>query len=313
MKAAQINSYGEPEVIQVSDNTPKPTLKSGQVLVENYAASINAIDWKFRAGYLLKMAPVPLPATLGGDFAGIVTEVGEDISDFKVGNQVYGQAIILNGGSGSIAEYVAANMANTSLKPKTASFEEASALPLAGVSAVQALEEHIKLQKDQKILIHGGAGGIGHIAIQLAKSVGAYVATTVKAEDMEFVKSLGADEAIDYTSQKFEELLKEYDAVFDTVGGETTDKSFQVLKKGGILVSMLGEPKQELSQKYEVTAIGQGTQTDTTRLTRLTELVDAGKIKVHIDKIFPLKQVQEAFTYQEKIHPKGKVVLQIKA
>lgn len=313
MKAAQINSYGEPEVIQISDNTPKPTLKSGQILIENYAASINPIDWKFRAGFLQKMAPVPLPATLGGDFAGKVSEVGEDISDFKVGDQVYGQAIILNGGSGSIAEYVAANGANTSLKPKTASFEEASALPLAGVSAVQALEEHIKLQKGQKIIIHGGAGGIGHIAIQLAKSVGAYVATTVKAEDMEFVKSLGADETIDYTSQKFEELLKEYDAVFDTVGGETTDKSFQVLKKGGILVSMLGEPKQELSQKYEVTALGQGTQTDTVRLTRLAELVDKGQIKVHIDKIFPLKQVQEAFTYQEKIHPKGKVVLRIKA
>ncbi len=312
MKAAQINSYGGPDVIQINENTPKPTLKSGQILVENYAASINAIDWKFRAGYLQKMAPVPLPVTLGGDFAGIVTEVNEGVSDFKVGDEVYGQAIVLNGGSGSMAQYVVANGANTALKPKTANFEEASALPLVGVSALQALEEHINLTKGQKILIHGAAGGIGHIAIQFAKSLGAYVATTVKAKDFGFVKGLGADEAIDYTSNKFEELLKDYDSVFDTVGGETTDKSFQVLKKGGIIVSMLGQPNEELAEKYGVTAIGQGTKTDTAHLNHLSKLVDSGRIKVHIDKVFPFEQVKEAFTYQEKVHPRGKVVIKVR-
>jgi len=312
MKSIQINKYGNNQVLEVNENTPQPTLKQGQILVDNYAASINAIDWKFRAGYLEKMAPVPLPATLGGDFAGKVSQLGEGVTEFTVGDEVYGQAIILNGGSGSMAEFVAANTANTALKPKLTSFEETSALPLAGVSALQALDEHIKLQKDQKILIHGGAGGIGHIAIQIAKSLGAYVATTVNAKDSEFVKSLGADEVIDYKTEKFEDVLKDFDAVFDTVGGETTNNSFKVLKKGGVIVSMLGQPNQELAKQYEVTAIGQGTQTDTTRLTSLAKLVDAGTIKVHVAKIFPVEQVREAFEYQEKNHPQGKVVIKIK-
>jgi NADPH:quinone reductase-like Zn-dependent oxidoreductase len=312
MKAAQFNSFGEADVIQINDNAPKPSLKVGQVLIEIHAASINAIDWKIRAGFLQKMAPIQFPFTLGGDFAGKVIEADKEVSDFKVGDEVYGQAIVLNGGSGTMAEYAVSNAANTARKPQSTNFEEAGALPLAGVSAIQALEDHIKLQSGQKILVHGGAGGIGHIAIQLAKSLGAYVATTVKAEDGEFVKELGADEVIDYTSQKFEEILKEYDAVFDNVGGETAEKSFQVLKKGGVFVSMLGQPNQELAKKHEVTAIGQGTKTDTDHLNRLTELVDNGKIKVHVDKIFPLEKVQEAFSYQEKNHPQGKVVVKIK-
>jgi len=311
MKAAQINSYGEPDVIQINENSPKPSLKQGQLLIEVYAASINAIDWKFRAGYLQKMAPVQLPVTLGGDFAGKVTEIGEGVSNFKIGEEVYGQAIILAGGSGSMAEFVAANSANTARKPQSASYEEASALPLVGVSAIQALENHIKLHSGQKILIHGGAGGIGHIAIQFAKSLGAYVATTVKIEDSDFVKNLGVDEVIDYKTQKFEAILKDYDSVFDTVGGETTDKSFQILKKGGIIVSMLGEPSKELTEKYGVTAIGEMTQTDTAHLDRLTELVESRKIKVHIDKVFPFEQIPEAFSYQEKNHPRGKVVIKI--
>ncbi len=310
MKAIQINKYGGNEVLEIID-APKPALKEGQILVENYAASINAIDWKFRTGYLQEMAPVPLPVTLGGDFAGKVVEIAEDITEFKVGDEVYGQAIILNGGSGSMAEFVVANCTNTALKPKSVNFEEASALPLVGVSALQALEENIKLQKNQKILIHGGAGGIGHIAIQLAKSIGAYVATTVQTKDVEFAKSLGADEVIDYKTQDFTDTLKDFDAVFDNAGGEASDKSFQVLKKGGVIVSMIGQPNQELAQKYGVTAIGMGTKTDTTHLNRLTELVDTGKLKVNIDKVFALSQAREAFVYQEEIHPQGKVVIKI--
>lgn len=311
MKVVQINKYGGNEVLEIKD-TPNPSLKEGQILIENYAASINAIDWKFRAGYLQEMAPVPLPVILGGDFAGKVTEVGKGVTEFKVGDEVYGQAIILNGGSGSMAEFVAANGTNTALKPKSVNFEEASALPLVGVSAVQGLEELIKLQKGQKIFISGGAGGIGHIAIQIAKSLGAYVATTVQTKDVEFAKSLDADEVIDYKLQNFEDILKDFDAVFDTVGGQTSDKSFSILKKGGIIVSMVGTPSKELAQKYGVTAEGEFTQTDTTRLNRLAELVDSGKIKVHVDKVFPLAQAQDAFKYQEEIHPQGKVVLKIK-
>lgn len=311
MKAVQIGAYGDISVLEINENTPKPSPKQGQVLVEVSAASINPVDWKFRAGYLQKMAPVVLPVTLGGDFSGKVLEVNEDVSEFKAGDEVYGSAIVLNGGSGSFAEILAANSANIALKPKLVTFEEAGALPLVGASAVQALEEHIKLQSGQKILIHGGAGGIGSTAIQLAKSIGAYVATTVSTNDIDFVKELGADEVIDYKTQKFEEVLKDFDAVFDTVGGEVTDKSFPVLKKGGVLVSMLGQPNQELAQKHGVIAIGQGTKTDTSHLTRLAELVDSGKIKIKIDKVFPIEQAQVAFKYQEEGRPRGKVVLKI--
>lgn len=311
MKAVQINSYGGIEVLEINENTPIPTPQKGQVLVENHAASINPVDWKIRAGYLKEMAPLPFPATLGGDFAGVITEVGEDVADFKVGDEVYGSAILLNGGSGSFAQVLVANTTNMAHKPKNIDFVEAAALPLVGSSALQALEEHIKLQKGQKILITGAAGGIGHVAIQLAKASGAYVATTVSGKDIAYVQSLGADRVIDYQTAAFEDVLKDFDAVFDTVGGQTSDKSFQVLKKGGVIVSMLGQPNAELAHKYDVTAIGQNTVTNTQHLNRLAELVDSGKIKVHIDKAFPLEEVKEAFKHLEEGHPQGKVVIKL--
>jgi NADPH:quinone reductase-like Zn-dependent oxidoreductase len=312
MKAVQINTYGGTEVIEVTNDAVKPTLKTGQVLVENRAASINPIDWKIRMGYLQKMAPVPVPITLGGDLAGTVVEVGTGVNDFKVGDEVYGQAIILNGGSGSMADFVAVNTANVSIKPKGISFEEAAALPLAGASALQAIDKHIQLEEGEKILIHGGAGGIGHLAIQIAKALGGYVATTVSAKDKAFVEGLGADEVIDYRTEKFEEKLKDFDAVYDTVGGETTEKSFLILKRGGTLVSMLGAPSQELADKYGVKVVGQGTVTNTDQLVRLAELVEKQKIKVNVDKIFSLDEAKAAFEYQENVHPRGKVVLRVK-
>jgi len=315
MKAVQINAYGGPEVLEVKD-IPTPIPKKGQILVEVHAAGLNPFDRTMRSGIYKAMIPLQFPSTPGGDFAGVVTELvppaGGGVSDFKVGDEVYGTAIILNGGSGAYAQFAAANSANCALKPKTASFEGAAGLPLVGVSAIQALEENIQLERGEKILIHGGAGGIGHVAIQLAKSIGAYVATTVSTDDKEFVKGLGADEMIDYKSQKFETMLKDFDAVFDTAGGETTNKSFQILKKGGVLVSMLGQPSEELAKKHGITALGQNTQNNAQHLKRLTELVDSGKIKIHVDKVFPLDQVKDAFTHLETGHPRGKVVLKIK-
>jgi len=312
MKAVQINTYGGNEVLEINENAAKPSITTGQVLVEVHAASLNPVDGAIRAGYLKEMVPLSFPATLGGDFSGVVTELGEAVSDFKVDDPVYGQAILLNGGSGSLAQFVAANTVNTARKPQNVNYVEAAALPLAGVSALQALEEHIKLEPGQKILIHGGAGGIGTIAIQLAKSLGGYVATTVRADHKNYVKELGADQVIDYQNEAFEEMLKEFDAVLDTVGGETTNKSFKVLKKGGILVSMLGQPDPELAEKYGVTAIGQSTNTNTQHLNRLAELIDGGKIKVQVDKVFPLEQAREAFKHLEEGHPRGKVAMKIK-
>lgn len=309
MKAVQIKKYGDSSVIEIGTNASEPSAKNGQVLVKVHAASINPFDVKIRSGIYQKSMPLELPYTPGGDFSGTVIKLGEGVTEFKVGDEVFGSALVLNGGSGAFAQMASSNVKNTAHKPKNVRFIEAASLPLVGSSAIQALMEHIKLKKGQKILIHGGAGGIGSIAIQLAKHIGAYVATTVSPDDMEFVKSLEADQVINYQTEKFEEELMDFDAVFDTVGGETDDRSFKVLKKGAILVSMVGAPKEELAKKYGVEAIGQSTHTNREHLTELAQLVDQGVIKPQVDKVFPLEQVRGAFDYLEKGSPRGKIVL----
>jgi NADPH:quinone reductase-like Zn-dependent oxidoreductase len=235
-------------------------------------------------------------------------------SDLKQGDEVYGQSGVFAGGSGAFAEMALANADKIAHKPKTLNHEQAAGLPLVGVSAWQALVETIGLSKGQKILIHGGAGGIGSIAIQLAKHLGAYVATTVSTNDIQFVKEeLGADEVIDYKTQTFEDLLPhDYDAVFDTVGGETYTRSFKVLKRGGgVIVSMLERPNQELMDRFGVKAIFQFTQVNRERLTKLAQWVDQNNIHVNIDRTFPLDEAGKALDYQRDVHPRGKVVLQV--
>jgi alcohol dehydrogenase len=204
-----------------------------------------------------------------------------------------------------------ASVTSIAHKPKTLDHSEAAALPLVGVSAWQALVEHIGLSKGQKILIHGGAGGIGSIAIQLAKNLGAYVATTVSTEDKQFVHELGANEVIDYKTQTFEDVVHDYDAVFDTVGGETYTRSFRVLKKDGIIVSMLEQQNLELMKQFGVKAISQFTQVNKERLAKLAEWVDQNKVNIHIEKTFSLDEVAKALDYLRDIHPRGKIVLAI--
>jgi NADPH:quinone reductase-like Zn-dependent oxidoreductase len=264
-----------------------------------------------------QMMPIQFPSTLGMDFSGVIKQVGEGVtsSDFKQGDEVYGQAGVTNGGSGAFAELALANVEHIAYKPKRLNYLEAAALPLVGVSAWQALVENIGLSKDQKILIHGGAGGIGSISIQLAKKLGAYVATTVNVNDKQFVEKQGADEVIDYKTQAFEDLIHNYDAAYDTVGGETYTKSFRALKKGsGIIVSMLEQPNSELMQQFGVKAIFQFTQVNRERLTKLAELVDQKNnidMHIHIDKTFSLDEARNALDYQKDVHPRGKIVLAI--
>lgn len=311
MKATQINSYGDSSVIEIYSDAPNPEIKENQVLVEVYAAALNPIDYKVREGYL-KDAIKALPITLGTDFSGKIVEIGSAVTDYKIGDEVYGNAIVLGGGSGTLAEFTAANTKNIYFKPKTLNFVESAALPLAAASAIQAIEEHINLKKGQKMLIQGGGGGIGSLAIQIAKMHGAYIAATASPETLEFVKSLGADEVIDYTSQNFEDIVHDYDAVFDTVGGETAQKSLHVLKKGGVAVSMAGQFDESEAEKLEVMALTQNTKTETPKLERIAQLVDTGKLKAEVDKVFSLDEIKEAFNYLEKEHPKGKVVVEIK-
>src|SRR3989344_1661696 len=245
MKSAQINKYGGQEVVVINQNTPTPEVTSGKVLVEVYAAGINPADWKVRAGHWQAKMPLSFPATLGGDFSGVVAEVSEGVSDFKKGDEVYGQASLFSGGSGAFAEFALVTAKNIALKPKKLSHLEAAAIPLAGISAYQGIVGHMNLKSGQKILIHGGAGGIGTIAIQLAKYLGAFVAATASTQDLDYIKNLGADVIIDYQKQNFTDLISYYDAVFDTVGGETYQKSFMVLKRGGVIVSMLEQPNED--------------------------------------------------------------------
>lgn len=314
MKAAQLTNYGGQDALQVTADAAKPAAGKGQVLVEVTAASLNPFDWKLREGYMKDMIPLQLPATLGSDVAGVVAEIGEGVSGFSVGQAVYGMAGA-TGGQGSYAAFTPVDATQLVPKPTSVDFITAAALPLAAVSAYQALVDEMQLQSGQKILIHGAGGGIGSLAVQLAKQRGAYVAATASAADAEFVKGLGADEVIDYHSQDFSQLLKDYDAVFDTVGGDITTKSYAVLKPGGSLVSMvtpLDEGNKALVQQRDIKYVHQFSKPTVDRLTAIAQLVDAGTLTVHIDKTFPLDQAPEALQYLKTAHPRGKVVLQVK-
>lgn len=311
MQAAQISEYGGPDKITIND-IAMPEPGDNQVVVKVRTTAINPFDWKLRRGYMKAMIPLDFPVTIGADFSGIVSEVGKNITNYKPGDEVYGSAIILGGGSGAVAEYAAVNETSIGLKPTNVSHQEAASLVLVGVSAIQAIDNHLKLGVNQKILIHGGAGGIGSVAIEYAKHLGAYVAATARSVDSAFVKKVGADEVVDYENETFEDKVSGYDAVFDTVGGETYKRSFKVLNPGGIIVSMVEQPDNELVQKYNVKAEYQASQTDTKTLNFLRKQVEENSIHAHIDKVFDLGQVQEAFRYAEEDHPKGKVVIVIK-
>jgi len=312
MKSVQIKRYGGSDVVELNDTASVPSVPVEKILIEVKASGVNPADWKIREGYFQQMAPLQFPSNLGFDFSGTVKQLGEGVpSDFKQGDEVYGQTPVLSGGSGAFAEVVLVDKDSITHKPKTLTHIEAAALPTVGVSSWQALVENIGLSKGQKILIHGGAGGIGSIAIQLAKHNGAYVSTTVNVNDKQFVQELGADQIIDYNSQKFEDLLHDYDAIFDTIGGDTYKRSFKVLKKGGIIISTLEQPNSELMQQYGVKATFQFTQVNRQRLTKLAQWVDQNNIKINVDRTFSLDEAGKALDYQKDVHPRGKVVITI--
>ena len=312
MKSIQISKYGGSDVVDINNEVSIPKMSAGKVLVEVKASGVNPVDWKIREGYFQQMVPLQFPATLGTDFSGVIKELGQNVStNFNIGDEVYGQASLLSGGSGSFAELALTNINSIAVKPKTLNHIDASSLPLVGASTWQGLVDNIGLSKNQKILIHGGAGGIGTIAIQLAKHLGAYVGTTVKSVDKEFVQQLGADEIIDYTTQNFDDILHDYDAAFDTVGGETYKKSFKVLKNNGTIVSMLEQPDSNLMNQYGVKAIFQFTETTSERLTKLAQWIDQNNVKVNVEKTFPLSETAKALDYQKDNHPRGKVVITI--
>lgn len=311
MKAAQINSYGDVSVIQINE-VEKPTIGEGKILIEVHAAGLNPFDTTLRKGLVKDAIPLKLPVTLGGDIAGVVTKIGQGVTNVSKGDKVFGQASVAAGNSGAFAEYAATAVSQVAKAPANMDFNQAASLPLVGVSALQALDKHINLQSGQKIFIHGGAGGIGTIAIQIAKHVGAYVATTATGDSVGYVTKLGADEVIDYKTQDFSAVLSDYDAVFDTVGGDDFNKSLKVLKPGGIAVSMSGKADETIANSLGVTAITQRTKVSTQALDGLRQLIESGVIAPQVYKVFPLEQIKEAFEARETGTVIGKVVIQIR-
>ena len=309
MKAAQISEFGHADVITIVD-VPQPETAPGQVLIAVRAASINPFDTIVREGAISSVQP---PFTLGGDIAGVVVEVGDGVGGLITGDKVYGQANVVAGNTGAFAEFAATKASQIAVIPHTTNFQQAAALPLTGVSALQVITTHMQLKEGQKILIHGAAGGIGTMAVQIAKHIGAHVTGTATGEGIEYVTKLGADEVVDYMSQAFDEAEGVYDAVFDTVGGETYERSFKTLKPGGILVSMTMQPDAELMDRYGVRAVAQQTRMSSEDLAALAKLVDAGVVTPHVDVVYPLDQVADAFAARESGKVKGKVVLEISA
>lgn len=311
MKSAQLTGYGGKESIVINTETDKPSAGDGEVLVQVNAFGLNPFDGAVRNGFMKEMIPLELPVILGSDLSGEVVEVGKNVEGYSVGDAVFGAANAV-GGNGSYAEFSPVKTNQLVKKPQGISDEEAAAIPLAGASAYQAIYEHLELKSGQKILIHGGAGGIGTFAIQLAKNLGAFVATTVSEDSVVLAKGLGADEIIDYKKTDFSQALKDYDAVLDTVGGDTGLNSYKVLKSGGKLVSLWNQPDEELMKVNQVEAFYQFTSPTADKLSQLAEMLSAGKIKVILDKTFPFDQVAEALEHVVSGHPRGKVVVSLR-
>jgi NADPH:quinone reductase-like Zn-dependent oxidoreductase len=309
MKALRIHRFGGPEVMQFED-IPVPQPKAGEILVKVCAASVNPVDHKTREGKYAAVGPDALPLTLGRDIAGIVEQRGSSANRFRKGDAIYA---MLSNDQGAFAEFVLVKQSQAAAKPMRLGFAEAAAVPLAALTAWQGLFDHGQLEEGQKVLIHGGAGGVGHFAIQFAKVAGATVLTTVAGKDCAFVRELGADEAIDYKAQRFESLANDIDLVFDLVGGETQARSWPVLKRGGTLVSTLGQPSQDMAAQYDIRAVGYQAQPNAEELEEIADLIDSRRVRPIVSATFPFTSVQEAEQDLEKNHPRGKIVVDIAA
>lgn len=330
MKAWFIRSYGGPDVLECGE-LAEPVLGPRDVLVAIRAASVNPIDIRVRNGELKRLVKYTFPLRMGTDLAGLVTAVGSDVRRFVVGDEIYARPNRLR--IGSFAERIAVHEDEATLKPTSLSFEEAASLPLVGLTSRQALIDLGKVQPGQKVLIHAGAGGVGTFAVQLAKHLGAYVCATASQGKHVLVRSLGADAVIDYQRQDFAQVLSGYDMVFDTLGGDALMRSFGVLRKGGIVVSVAGPPDLELARDWPmpwylrlgIRAISWKVrrvartfncryrfmlmQPSGAQLAEIAALVDGGVIRPVIDKVYAFDQVREAIAYAETGRASGKIIV----
>ncbi|WP_324659555.1 NADP-dependent oxidoreductase [Bacillus cereus] len=332
MKAMIIDRYGK--VPMRLAEVPTPEINEYEVLAEIHAASINPIDFKIRDGKVKMLLKYEMPLILGNDFSGVITKVGSKVTRFKVGDEIYARP--RKNKIGTFAEYIAIHEDDIALKPKNLSFEEAASIPLVGLTSYQALHDIMQLQKGQKILIHAGSGGVGTFAIQLAKIMGAIVTTTASEAGANLVTSLGADEIINYKTEKFEDILKNYDAVFDTIGGAILEKSFNIIKRGGNIVSVSGMPNARFGKEFgsgffktllfslaskKLTALEKKHNAQYSflfmkpsgdQLRTIANYIEAGEIKPVIDQVFPFEDAQKAMEYSEAGRAKGKIIVKIK-
>lgn len=310
MMAVRIHSYGGVEVLQY-ENAPRPTPGEGDVLIRVAATSINPFDCAVRAGYMAGYFQYVLPLILGSDVSGVVEEVGRDVTAFKPGDVVYARAGVTR--DGSYAEYVVAAESDVAAKPQSLDHIQAAALPHVTLTAWQALFELGHLEAGQTVLVHGAGGGVGHVAVQLAKGRGARVIGTA-SRNADFVRQLGADEVIDYSAVPFEQVVHDVDVVVDTIGGEVQQRSCMVLRPNGLLVSVIQEPSAELVAGYGVrSAMVYTTPPIGETLAKVAEMVDAGQLTPTISAVLPLAEVRRAHEMVEGRHTRGKVVLNVAA
>lgn len=307
MHAVLIHKFGGPEELKYEE-TADPVVKADDVLIKVYAASINPVDWKIRQGQR-KGAQAVFPMILGRDVSGVIEQVGAQVTAFRPGDEVYSCPDVSR--DGTYAELVAIRGDEVALKPRSIGHELAAAIPLGGQTAWQGIFDHGELKAGQKILIHGAAGGVGTMAVQLAKWKGAYVIGTASGKNIPFLKELGADEVIDYKTEDFSEMCKNLDLVFDTIGGDTQTKSLHVLKPGGILVSTVGIKDPGSITAKGLKGVHYFAHPSAGQLQELADLIDEGIIRPVVSKILPLKHAAEAHRISEEGHTRGKIVLQV--
>ncbi len=306
MKAAFIEQQGGPEVLKYGD-FPDPVAGPGEVVIDTFAASINGADWKVRVG---DYKQTKFPYVLGRDFSGVISTVGAGVQDLRVGDTVFG--VCEAGQEGAYAEKIAVKAAIVAKKPSGLSHVEAAALALTGLTAMSAIEDTLKLQRGETILIQGGAGGVASFAIQLAKHIGARVITTTSAANLEYVRRIGADEAIDYNARDFTQVVANCDAVFDTVGGDVAQRSFAVLKPGGRAAFIASGAQAPKPNRDDVTSLRPPVERARRHLERIAELFQAGAIRPPEIKTYRLSEAAEAHRLSESRHFRGKLVFKIR-
>jgi NADPH:quinone reductase-like Zn-dependent oxidoreductase len=304
-RKARIHRFGGPEVLRVEE-VEYSMPDALQVLVSVKAASVNPVDFKIRNGQYPAVKEDRLPYTLGRDVSGIVEKCGAQATRFKLGDEVVGMVGI---GGGGYADKVVLDEAAIARKPREIDHVHAAAIPLAGQTAWQGLFRYGQLKTGQTVLIHGGSGGVGHFAVQFAKAKGARVLTTASTDRLQFARTLGADVVIDYKTQRFEELAQDLDMIFDLVDGETRERSWKLLRKGGVLVSTLTEPSQETAARHGVRALRYTVEADGKELAEILSLVASGTVKPHVQKTYPLEEAARALNCVEQGNSVGKIVL----